>query len=424
MRILYLSPTNSLGGAERVLLSVMTAVRRADPAADLYLMAPGDGPLTRRAEAAGVCTARLPLPAALASLGDSRPTQAGPSRRLGALLRQALAAAPAVWRCVGRLRRGVREIDPDVIHSNGIKTHLLCRLAWSGRAPVLWHVHDFYSHRPAARPLLRAARGGAAGAVAVSGAVARDARRALPGLPVAAVYNTVDTAEFAPADGDAAWLDAAAGLPPAAAGTVRVGLIATYARWKGHEIFLEAAARVAAAGTGRPVRFFVIGGPIYQTRGSQYSEAELRAIARGRGVEGRVGFVGFQDDPAGAFRALDVVVHASTRPEPFGLTIAEAMACGKPVVAARSGGAAELFRNGHDALGAPPGDARGLAAALTELVGDPVLRARLGENARRTALVRFNRDGLAGRFLRIYSVLGRGHRIDLAPIRGTADVFD
>jgi glycosyltransferase involved in cell wall biosynthesis len=63
-------------------------------------------------------------------------------------------------------------------------------------------------------------------------------------------------------------------------------------------------------------------------------------------------------------------------------------------------------------LGVPPGDARALAAALGELVGDPLRRARLGDNARRTALARFSRDGLGERFLRIYSRLRRGRRID------------
>jgi len=64
-------------------------------------------------------------------------------------------------------------------------------------------------------------------------------------------------------------------------------------------------------------------------------------------IENRVGFVPFQDNPADVYRALDIVVHASTKPEPFGRTIVEAMACGKPVIAAQTGGAAELFTHDH-----------------------------------------------------------------------------
>jgi glycosyltransferase involved in cell wall biosynthesis len=186
---------------------------------------------------------------------------------------------------------------------------------------------------------------------------------------------------------------------------VRVGLVATYARWKGQGVFLEAAARLLAARPAVPLRFYLIGGPIYHTRGSQFSDGELRSLARGRGLDGHVGFVGFQPDPAEAYRALDVVVHASTQPEPFGLTIAEAMACGKPVVAAQAGGAAELFRHGHDALGVPPGDAAALAAAVGRLAADAPARLRLSACARRTAVQRFSQDRLGPAFLALYQRL-------------------
>src|SRR5207253_6282469 len=100
----------------------------------------------------------------------------------------------------------------------------------------------------------------------------------------------------------------------------------------------------------RPCRFYIVGGPIYRSRGSQVSAEGLRARAEALGVGSRVGLVGHQADPARALRALDVVVHASTRPEPFGRVIVEGMACGRAVVAIRDGGAAELFDDGVTAL--------------------------------------------------------------------------
>ena len=128
-------------------------------------------------------------------------------------------------------------------------------------------------------------------------------------------------------------LDAMAGVPPAPAGTIRVGLVATMARWKGHEVFLRALSMLPK---DLPIRGYVIGGPIYSTAGSQRSVEELRALASGLGLNGNAAFTGFVKDSAAAIRALDVVVHASTDPEPFGLVVAEAMACGKPVVASRA----------------------------------------------------------------------------------------
>jgi glycosyltransferase involved in cell wall biosynthesis len=216
--------------------------------------------------------------------------------------------------------------------------------------------------------------------------VAADARTVLGRVPVVPVYYAVDTDHLAPADRDGAELDRLAGLPPADPGTVRVGLVATYADWKGHGVFLDALARVPG------VRGYVVGGPIYATAGSQVTRAELERRAAANGLTGRVGFVPFQPDPADVYRMLDVVVHASTRPEPFGLTIAEAMSCGRAVVVSAAGGAAELFTEGEDGLGHPPGDVAALAAAVGRLAADPELRRRLGANARRTAVERFGPD--------------------------------
>jgi glycosyltransferase involved in cell wall biosynthesis len=104
---------------------------------------------------------------------------------------------------------------------------------------------------------------------------------------------------------------------------------------------------------------------------------------------------------------LDIFVHASTRREPFGLTIAEALACGRPAVISRGSGAAEQLAEGVDALTLPSGDAEALAAALRTLVEDAGLRERLGQAARRTAVERFSRERYAREILDVYRALPR-----------------
>jgi len=289
-----------------------------------------------------------------------------------------------------------------VIHSNGIKTHLLSRLAGTGGIPVVWHAHDFYSQRPLVSHLLRWGRKRVAAVIAISEAVATDLRMVLPGTPVQVVYNAIDVKEFTPAAANGTRLDELAGLSPAAPETVRVGLVATYAKWKGQDVFLRAIAQIVSGRLKQPVRFYVIGGPIYHTTGSQFSESELRSLARQLAVERHVGFIGFQEHLAPIYQALDVVVHASTQPEPFGLTIVEAMACARPVIVSRAGGAAELFTHDYDAIGVPPGDAAALAAAMSDLVHDPERRQRLAENAVRTARERFDRNRLGPCMLKLY----------------------
>jgi glycosyltransferase involved in cell wall biosynthesis len=231
-----------------------------------------------------------------------------------------------------------------------------------------------------------------AGIVANSHSVAGELRALFgSGVHVYPLHNAVDLDQFSP-EGPVLDLDGLAGLSPAERGVVRIGLVATFARWKGHGTFLTAFAKLPSA---LRVRGYIVGGPLYQTDRSQYSMEELRACAEELGISSRFGFTGFVTDPSSAIRALDVVVHASTEPEPFGLVIAEAMACGRPVIVSDAGGAVEIVAGGVNAVVHPPGDADALAHCIAQLVADLPLRKRLGEAGRATAVERFTRTRLA-----------------------------
>ena len=235
--------------------------------------------------------------------------------------------------------------------------------------------------------------------IANSESVATDTRALLgPRVPVQTVHNSVDLERFCP-EGPRLDLDALAKLPPLGPGALRVGLLGTFARWKGHDVFLRALSQIRAAG----VRGYIIGEPIYETAASQFSMRELQELSAAHGLGGFVGFTGRIHDVPGALRALDVVVHASMEPEPFGLVIAEAMACGRPVIVSRAGGAAEIAQAG--ALFHRPGDAADLAARLSELMGDPALRASLGAAGRQAAQRLFSRSRLADSLVGIYEAL-------------------
>jgi glycosyltransferase involved in cell wall biosynthesis len=388
VRIVYVSPTASIGGAERVLLDVVASL---PPGHDPALVAPGEGPLLERARALGVPVAIAPMPASVASLGDSALRGRSPLAALG-LAARAFVAGPRVLAYRSTLSRAIASLRPDVVHTNGLKAHWLAR----STAPVVWHLQDFVSERPWAPRLLRRARPRAA--IALSNAVAEDARRLFPGLPVETVLGSVDLDVFAPGPGEPARLDTLGELEPRA-DVVRVGLLGAFGRWKGQDLFLEAAARLP----GRPIYFFIVGGPIYATQGSQFSVEELRGKARALGVG--AGFVPFQQDPAWVYRSLDVVVHASTRPEPFGRAIAEAMACGRPVVASREGGVPELFQEGSEGVAFTPRDAGALARAIDEVARDPARRGELGKRARERAQRSFARARAGAEVAAVYAKL-------------------
>src|SRR5439155_341993 len=216
-------------------------------------------------------------------------------------------------------------------------------------------------------------------AVTNSSSVAEDLRSLCTrGLRIEAVHNGIDTTAFAP-EGPSLDLDAIAGLAPMDKRGVRVGLLGTFARWKGHETFLRA---LASVDPSISIRGYVIGASIYQSDGSQHSVEELKNVGRALGLEGRVGFTGYLDDSAAAIRSLDIVVHASTQPEPFGMVIIEAMACGKPVIVSGCGGASEIVEDRVNALTHEPGDVVALAARIQELAMSAKLRIVLRRAAK------------------------------------------
>ncbi len=378
------------------------AVKAAWPKARVSALLFADGPLRAALEALGISVRVVPMPARLASAGDSRLDQATGWGRLRAWYAMSLRLR-AAKNYARTIQRAIGELRPTLVHAHGFKALFVLTRAISKDVALLWHVHDFVSGRPLASYLVRRVMRRVTRAIAVSDAVSRDLASVAPEVPVSVVRNGVDLERFSPAPRDGRGLDRLAGLASDAGDRVRVGLVATYAHWKGHEVFLRAIAGMAPGARG-----YVVGGPIYATVGSEVTRAGLRELANGLGLADRVGFIPFQEDPADVYRMLDVVVHASTRPEPFGLTIVEAMACGRAVVVSAAGGALEFFDEGVTALGHTPGDVAGLARAIERLAGDADLRERLGRAARAAMEARFGRRRFAMELLAVYAMIEGG----------------
>jgi glycosyltransferase involved in cell wall biosynthesis len=400
LKILYLNPSGELGGGERSLLFLMASLRAAKPNWQMQLVAGSGGPLIARAAELGVQASAIDFPHSLSRLGDAGAggpagTQQSHLRLVGNLGR---AGVPSIA-YLRRLRRTLARFAPDLVHSNGFKMHVLAAWARPAGCPLIWHIRDYVSARPLMSRLIRANAHRCTAAIANSTSVADDLRTVCgDNLRIHRVYNGVDLNTFSPT-GAIANLDEICAMQDAAPNTTKVGLLATMARWKGHQVFLRA---VAKASRAMPLRAYVIGAPIYQNDSSQYRIDELRRMAAELGLEKIVGFTGFIDDTAAALRALDIVVHASTQPEPFGLAIAEGMACGKPVIVSASGGASEIVTPGVDALAHPPGNVDALADCIVKLAGDRSLRDRIGAAARVSAERQFSRERVVAEILPIY----------------------
>jgi glycosyltransferase involved in cell wall biosynthesis len=398
MRILYLNQSSGLGGTETCLLELARALVRLRPDWELHTLLGEEGPLIPRLQAAGVRTVVVPMPPALAQTGDSAVRfNKGVGRWFETvrILTRAALSRPAY---LNALRAAIKDIQPDIVHAMSLKMHLLGADARPFECPLIWHVHDDIVSRPLSRRLWQRDLHKCDAVLANSrfiGSSLEPLCRA-QGKILTSVHNAVDTSMFRPS-GSKAMLSAGS------SGTserLRIGLPATFARWKGQETFIEA---IRLLPRDLNVEAFIIGGPIYRTNGSQYTEPELSKFAAERGV--RVTFSGFRDDMPAVLRALDIVVHASTKPEPFGMVLIEAMACGRAVIASRAGGALEIVTEGVDGVMHEPGDAAHLAECITRLARNPELRKQLGSAARRTVQERFSSRAFAANMSSIYERL-------------------
>lgn len=367
--ILCVSTVAGLGGAERVLLRLASGLdrRRWSP----LLAGPPTGPLADAAAQLGIPMLPFHAPQVLDPevVADFLPRSASHARPRVTLRRQLRTG----WRLGQTLSAGIRLAARlagrrvALVHANSPRATLVGGLV--GRltgCPVITHVRDIV-HSPFERPFRRWALARLSDRfIAVSQAVARvidcPARTDV-------VYDGLECAVLAACPSRRA-LDATA---PA------IGMVAVLSPWKGHETFLHAARRILEHVPG--ARFTITGGDLgwppliaYRRRLERLlDELGLRHHVRVTGPRA----LGPQD-----FAAFDIFVHPPTEPDPFPGVVLEAAAAGCPIVATAVGGIPEIVMDGSSARLVPPGQHEAVAEAVLDLLRDPSLARRLGEEAR------------------------------------------
>lgn len=172
-----------------------------------------------------------------------------------------------------------------------------------------------------------------------------------------------------------------------------VSMVTRIDRWKGVEVFIRAAKFVPGE-----VKFAIFGQALM---GKEPYILALRRLIEKEGLSGRViikaGEYGVKDTPE-IIAASDIIVHASLRPEPFGIIIVEAMASGKPVIASGSGGPLEIINDHQDGILISPVNPAALGKEVSGILEDHDLAARLGACARKKAEGCFSLDGYVKRF--------------------------
>ena len=312
---------------------------------------------------------------------------AGALRQLGRFYR--LNARPWMNHLAGMISRH----RPDLIHT-GNSAFSNAAAALVGRRhkiPTIGYQKGFeYGGRPN-RFVLR--RGWYDHHIACSNAVAE--RLFELGLPRERCTVLYDGVAQPPEGFDAA---------PRADDTPVVAMYSLLQAWKGQDVFLRAVAKVAENYRG-PFRVVIAGD---SPDGSREFPERLKALAAELGVADRVEFPGHVRNVYGMLAQVDVAVHASVEPEPFGTVVAEAMTAGVAVIATKGGGVAEYVHPEETGLQVPMGDTDALAAAIERLLRDPELRRSLARRGREFARREFRPELYAEKVTAVYrDVLAR-----------------
>jgi glycosyltransferase involved in cell wall biosynthesis len=296
----------------------------------------------------------------------------------GAGLRRLLAPAQSFANAYGTLVRQsrtwaaeLRRLKIDIVHLNngcGYDHDLLVGALRRG-IPCVAHQRGFPS--PAAwidrRLTPRFAR-----IIAISTAVAAGLRdKGIATQRVALVHDGIDPDRIT-AQADARGVRTALGIPGDAP---IVGVVGNVKTWKGQLTLVRAMRRIVQSVA--ETRCLIVG-----ALGDAAYYGLLKAEVANANLQDRVFFTDYQRYPARYMSAMDVVVHTSIEPEPFGIVILEGMALRKPVIATAHGGPLDVIDHGVTGFLTAPGNDAELAEAVCRLLSNTSLREAMGNAAR------------------------------------------
>lgn len=381
VRVLYVNHTSLVSGAERSLLTLLAAVDR-DRVAGLACPA---GPLAQRARSLGVDVHEI--------AGTTGSFQLHPARTAIAIAELA--------RTGMQVRRIAARLGADVLHANSVRAGLSAALARRSESlPLAVHVRDCLPGGLAGGAVRRLLGARADALIAISAYVAAG----LAGQHVSAalrrklhvVGNPVDLSRFRPAgEGE---IDGA--RPPVLA------IVGQITSWKGHDTVLKALPAVRQAFPD--VRLKVVGEVKFAGSSTRLDNraflAEIHRLVDELDLGEAVELLGEREDVPEIMRSVAAVLVPSIE-EPFGRTVAEAMAIGTPVIATAVGGPAELIEDGLTGTLAAPGEPAAWAQAILGVLQDRERAHRMAQRAAVQARSRFDAHAHAAAMQELYAAL-------------------
>lgn len=180
------------------------------------------------------------------------------------------------------------------------------------------------------------------------------------------------------------------------------GIFGRIIEWKGIKEFVLAANMVIKKIP--QAKAFIVGDI---SDGSEEYFKQVKKLIKNLNLVNDIILTGYRHDVPALMSLMDIVVHASIRPEPFGMVLTEAMAMKKPVVATKAGGPLDIVIDGTTGLLVPISDSKKMAGAIIKILKDPQLAKSMGLNGRIRAEKVFSKERYARQVEEIYRNLTR-----------------
>jgi glycosyltransferase involved in cell wall biosynthesis len=292
-----------------------------------------------------------------------------------------------IWELTGAvtaLRRMIREENVALIHSN---TLAVCAGAFAARlagVKHVWHIHEMLvKPKPVRKALHYLAPRMSCTVVCISEAVRQHVLVDEPrsAAKLIRIYNGLLLEKFV-ASGSGQAIRDEFGV---SASAPFVGMVGRVNQWKGQAVFARAARILLDK---FPDAYFISVGSVFSDEFHHLDalKAELEQLR----IAERFILAPFRRDVASLLTALDVYVHPSILPEPFGLVVLEAMAAGRPVVATAHGGPLEMIEDGVSGYLVEPGNADALANGVERVLIDRNRGRSMGHEAKERAFRMFH----------------------------------
>ncbi len=303
---------------------------------------------------------------------------------------------------VQQLRQIIRQENPDLILSNSVRSHICAGLAAKKeKKPIIWYLHDYTFPSFLLKRLIK--------------------------IPATVITNSDGVLNFVKKQISPKYHHKLKTIPNgidlekcqkvATLNTLRtelglkiedkiIGIIGRLDTWKGQDFFIRAAAKVLAS--LNHVYFVIIGDASAHDFKTVDYKRKLEQLVLDLGVAKSVFFLGFRPNIYELIKELDLLVHASTDPEPFGRTVLEGMALKTPVIASNLGGPVEIIDHQKNGFLVDPKDTDQLAKTMVHLLQNEPVRQKMTRGGYLTVQQKFDLKTIVRRLEKIYEQVVQG----------------